>query len=75
LLCKHKRDSERIQKLEHRLQAYRLNQQNAQDKIQRLTVQLSEMLQEVSDVNPSQSLSDRIYDDFVKNHARHPNGR
>jgi hypothetical protein len=67
LALRHKLDSERIQKLEYRLQAYRLNLQNTQDKIQRLTAQFSEMLQEVSDVNPSQSPSDGIYDDLVKN--------
>jgi hypothetical protein len=74
LARQHNRDSERIQKLEQRLQAYRLNLQNAQDKIQRLTVQLSEMLQEVSYLNLFQSPSDRIYYDLVKNHEGHPNG-
>jgi hypothetical protein len=73
LALQHTCDSKRIQKLEHRLQAYRLNLQKAQDKIQRLTALLSEMLQEVLNLNSSQSLSDRIYYDFVKNHGRHPN--
>jgi hypothetical protein len=49
--------------------------QNAQNKFQQLTAQLNEMLQEVSDVNPSQSPTHRIYYDFVKNHGHHPNGR
>jgi chromosome segregation ATPase len=75
LALQHKRDLERIQKLEHRLQAHRLNLQNAQDKIQWLTAQLSEMLHEVSDLNPSQSLSDRIYYGLVKNQGGHLNER
>jgi chromosome segregation ATPase len=62
----HQRDLERIQKFEHQLQAYRLNVQKAQDKIRRLTAEIRQTMQDVSNLDPSQSPDERIYLDIVK---------
>jgi hypothetical protein len=65
----------RIQKLEHQRQAYRLNLQKTQDRIHRLTAEIRQAMQEMSNRDPSQSQAERIYLDIVKNLGRHPNGR
>jgi hypothetical protein len=57
-----------IDTLKRNLSASRLNLQPAQAKIRSLTSQLGKALQEVSDVNPTQSPSDCTYLDIVKNH-------
>jgi hypothetical protein len=62
----HQSDLERIQKLEYQLQAYRLNVQKAQDKIHRLTAEIRQTMQDVSNLDSSQSPAECMYLDIVK---------
>jgi hypothetical protein len=56
--------------LKRKFSASRLNLRQAQAKIRSLTSQLGKALQEVSDVNPTQSPADCSYLDIVKNYER-----
>jgi hypothetical protein len=51
-----------------------LNLQKAQYKIHRRTTEIRQAMQDVSNLDLSQSPSERIYLDIVNNHGHHPNG-
>jgi DNA repair ATPase RecN len=72
---KHRRDLERIQKLEDQFQAYCLKLQNAQSKIHQFTAEIRQATQEMLNLDHPQSPAERSYLDVFKNHGRHPNAR
>jgi hypothetical protein len=71
----HQRDLEHIQKLEHQFQAYHMHLQKSHDKIHRLTAERQQAMQDVPNLDPCQSLTERISLDVYQNHRHHPNVR
>jgi hypothetical protein len=77
LVCaarEHQRDTERIQTLEHQLNASRTNFAKTLTKIQALTKEFRCLMQETRNHSLMQSHYDRTYLDFVKKRDRHPSG-
>jgi hypothetical protein len=70
-----RRGFERAEQLENQLKAYRMNFSRAQEIIRALTKQFADQLDQASSQDFTQSPSQRIYLDILRNHDRHPNGR